>query len=206
MRKLKVQVQTSIDGFIAGPGGEMDWMVRNWDNELRKFVFNLTRPVDCIVMGRNLAHGFIDNWLTRLNEASTNDTFAKKMVETPKVVFSHSMEHNPWKNTRLVNGDLKDEIIRLKQMKGRDIIAYGGVTFLSSLIETDLIDEYNIFVNPVALGKGKSLFTALENKLNLQLVYSTSFDCGITALCYVKPPKEQNSESAAVTSDIQSEK
>ena len=194
MRKLKLQVQISVDGFIAGSGGEVDWMVWNWDTELKKYVYNLTRTVDCIVLGRNLASVFVDSWQNRLNDPSTADAFSRKMVETPKVVFSKSLGNISWKNTKLAKGDLVDEILRLKKMKGRDIIAYGGVSFLSSLIKYGLVDEYNLFVNPVVLGEGMSIFKNLENSLKLELVYATTFDCGITALCYV-PAKRMESKA-----------
>src|SRR5512134_622787 len=101
MRKLKIQVQMSIDGFIAGPHGELDWLISKWDNELKKYVYNLTRPVDCIVLGKNLAYNFIDTWEKR-NRDKTADSFARKMAETPKVVFSKTLDKTSWNNTRLV--------------------------------------------------------------------------------------------------------
>jgi len=206
MRKLKLQLQVSIDGYLAGPGGELDWMVWNWDNELKKYIFNLTRPVDCILLGKNLANVFIDTWQQRLKEKST-DSFARKMVDTPKVVFSRTMNKISWKNTRLANGNLIEEVNRLKNMKGRDIIVYGGVSFLSSLIKTGLIDEYNFFINPVLLGDGISIFRNPEFRLNLDLVYSTSFDCGITALCYIpKRSRENNTESMSWISNSAEDK
>lgn len=201
MRKLKVQVQMSIDGFIAGPDGELDWLTWKWDGELKKYVYNLTRPVDCIVMGKNLAYNFIDTWEKRLNDPATGDSFTRKMVETPKIVFSRTLDKIAWKNTRLATGDLHEEIISLKKAKGRDIIAYGGVAFLSSLIQEGLVDEYNIFINPVVLGTGRSIFSSLGNRMNLDLVYSTHFDCGITALCYVPGKQSTNAESIGVTTN-----
>ncbi len=190
MRKLKLQVQMSIDGFIAGPNGETDWMVGNWDGELKKYVYNLTRPVDCIVIGRNLAGNFIDSWQDRHRENS-EDVFARKMVDTPKLVFSRTLNTITWKNTKLVKGDLYEEILRMKKKNGKDIIAYGGVIFLSSLIKTGLVDEYNLFINPVVLGDGKSIFRDSEFA-RFNLVYSTSFDCGITALCYTREMKAES--------------
>jgi len=185
MRKLKIQVQMSIDGYIAGPKGEMDWMIWDWDAELKKYVFNLTRPVDCIVMGRNLAEVFINTWQERLKDPNNQDNFARKMVDTQKIVFTKTLGRNPWKNTKLAKGDLTEEIIKLKKMKGRDIIAYGGVGFLTSLINTGLIDEFNVFINPIVLGDGMSIFRNPGNQMKMELVYSTSFECGITALCYL---------------------
>jgi dihydrofolate reductase len=182
----------SVDGFIAGPNGEIDWIIRNWDGELKKYVHNLTQPADCIVIGRNLAQHFIDHWQERHKENS-GDIFARKMVDTPKMVFSRTLKTLSWKNTKLVKGDLAEEILRLKKMKGKDIIAYGGVAFLSSLIKTGLVDEYNLFINPVVLGDGKSIFRNTDFA-RLNLVYSSSFDCGVIALCYTRDVYNQSKE------------
>jgi dihydrofolate reductase len=182
----------SIDGFIAGPNGETDWMIRNWDGELKKYVYNLTQPADCIVIGKNLARHFIDHWQESHKENS-GDIFARKMVDTPKMVFSRTLNTISWKNTKLVKGEISEEIQRLKKMKGKDIIAYGGVAFLSSLIKTGLVDEYNLFINPVLLGDGQSIFRNTDFA-RLNLVYSSSFDCGVTALCYTGDAYNQNKE------------
>jgi dihydrofolate reductase len=196
MRKLKIQVQMSIDGYIAGPKGEMEWMIWDWDEELKKYVYNITRTVDCIVMGRNLAEVFINTWQERLKDPGIQDSFARKMVATQKIVFTKTLAKNPWKNTKLAKGDLYEEILKLKKMQGRDIIAYGGVSFLTSLINTGLVDEFNLFINPVILGDGMSIFRNPGNKMNLEWVYSTSFECGITVLCYL-PKKIREEETDA---------
>jgi dihydrofolate reductase len=111
------------------------------------------------------------------------------------------MDKTSWKNTRLAKGDLTNEINRLKRTKGRDIIAYGGISFLTSLIKAGLVDEYNLFINPVILGSGLSIFHNPENDLKLDLVYSTSFECGITALCYIQHKSIENSHSMTFTAD-----
>jgi dihydrofolate reductase len=172
----------------------MEWMIWDWDGELKKYVYNITRTVDCIVMGRNLADVFINTWQERLKDPDNHDNFARKMVDTQKIVFSKTLVKNPWKNTKLAKGDLYEEIIKLKKMKGRDIIAYGGVAFLTSLINTGLVDEFNLFINPVVLGDGMSIFRNSGNRMNLELVYSTSFECGITAICYL-PHKIREEQS-----------
>lgn len=182
MRKLKLQVQMTIDGFIAGPNGEMDWMTFNWDNELKKYVIELTEPVDCIVLGRKLAQGFIPYWASKpeVEDASGVD----KLNNTKKVVFTKTLDKSEWDNTVLAKGDLVDEIKKLKSQNGKDIIAYGGGTFVSNLIKARLIDEFHLFVNPVTLGTGMSIFKGLESKQNLALKKSLAFTCGIVLLCY----------------------
>ena len=110
--------------------------------------------------------------------------FAKKMIETPKVVFTKKLDKSEWINTELATGDLKDEISRLKSQKGGDIIVYGGATFDSSLIKEKRIVEFYLFVNPVAIGKGKAIFKDLSEIQKLSLIESISFDSGIVLLHY----------------------
>lgn len=183
MRKLKLQMQMSLDGFVAGPNGEMDWMTFNWDDELKKCIDEITQSFDLILLGRNLAEGFIPTWTQRLAEDETAED-ARKFVETPKIVFSETLENADWAHTELAKGESSQIIIELKNQTGGDIIAYGGGKFVSSLIKDNLIDEYNLFVNPVILGKGMTIFNDLEEKSNLQLVKSQAFDCGIALLRY----------------------
>lgn len=186
MRKLKLQVQMTVDGFIAGANGEMDWLVFNWDKEINHYVTDLTEPIDCIVLGRKLAEGFIPHWAgVAADPKSPEYTSGQKFTNTHKVVFTKTLQSSAWENTVLAKGDLVEEIMRLKEQDGGDIIAYGGGTFVSSLIKSNLIDEYHLFINPTAIGSGMSIFNGLESKLDLMLIKATSFPCGIVVLRYV---------------------
>jgi len=184
MRKLKLQVQMTVDGYIAGINGELDWTARDWDDKLNKYVGEITEPVDCIILGRKLAQGFIPHWASHPEEEG-----ADKFNSTNKVVFTKTLEKSEWDNTVLAKGDLVDEITKLKKQYGKDIIAYGGATFVSTLIKHGLIDEYHLFINPTAIGNGMSIFKELDSKQNLILVKSTSFDCGIVVINY-EPKRE----------------
>lgn len=182
MRKLKLQMQVSINGFVAGPAGEMDWMEWNWDDALNKYVDNLTATVDTIIMGRKLAEGFIPYWAAiAANPDDPQNEAGKLMTDTPKIVFSHSLQKSLWENTRLATASLSEEITRLKNEAGKDIIVYGGAEFVAGLIKQNLIDEYHLFINPVAIDKGMSIFTS---KTNLKLVNTTAFKCGIVVMYY----------------------
>jgi dihydrofolate reductase len=183
MRKLKLQVQITVDGFIAGPNGEMDWVTFNWSDDLNKYVDAITEPIDTIVLGRKLAQGFIPHWASR--PAGEDPASVDKFNNTPKVVFSRTLQTTEWENTRLAKGDLATEINDLKRQPGGDIITYGGGTFVSSLIKEGLIDEYYLFVNPVAIGEGMPIFRELDAKQNLTLVEAVAFACGIMVLHYV---------------------
>jgi dihydrofolate reductase len=185
LRKLKLQVQMSVDGYIAGPNGEMDWMVWNWDDKLKEYVNELTEPVDSILLGRKMTEGFISHWSDVMTKPDHPDyTFAKKMIEIPKVVFTKTLNKSEWVNTDIATGDLTDEINKLKRQNGKDIIVYGGASFDSSLIKAGLIDEFYLFVNPAAIGNGITIFKDLNEMLKFTLAKSIPFDCGVVLLHY----------------------
>ena len=175
----------TTDGYVAGPNGEMDWLALNWDDELKQYVTTITEPVDCIVLGRKLAQGFIPHW-TAVAANPDDDQFSagKKFTLTNKVVFTKTLEKSAWDYTVLAKGDLVEETTKLKKQEGSDIIAYGGVTFVTALIKHGLIDEFHLFINPAAIGSGMSIFNGLERKQDLVLVKSIAFDCGIVVLNY----------------------
>jgi dihydrofolate reductase len=188
MRKLKLQVQMSVDGYIAGPNGEMDWMMMegwNSDDKYRKYVYELTQSIDTILLGRKMTSEFISYWSDVMSKPDNRDyMFAKKMIEIPKIVFSKTLDKSEWVNTEISKGDLRTEITRIKNQQGRDIIVYGGASFDSSLIKEKLIDELYLFINPVALGKGMSIFKDLNEVRKFTLIESIVFDCGIVLLHY----------------------
>lgn len=184
MRKLKLQIQMSVDGYIAGPNGEMDWMVWDWDDELKNYVTNLTESIGTIVLGRKLAEGFISYWENQYKNPATKED-ARILHETPKVVFTNTIKENTWNNTALAH-NLKSDIKNLKESSKKDIIAYGGGAFVSSLIKEELIDEFYFFINPTILGEGMTIFNEVNNKQNLQLMESKAFACGITVLHFTK--------------------
>jgi dihydrofolate reductase len=154
MRKLKLQVQMSVNGFIAKRGGELDWMTRNWSDDIKAYIADLTNSMDTIILGRKLAEGFIPYWAdVKANPDHQENEAGKIFTDTPKIVFSKTLNKSLWDNTAVVNGDFVSEIKKLKNVSGKSIIAYGGAEFVSSLIKEDLIDEYHLFVNPVAIKK-----------------------------------------------------
>lgn len=99
-------------------------------------------------------------------------------MNTPKVVFSKTLKESNLANTTLANGDLVEEVEKLKQKDGQDIIVYGGATFVSNLIKENLIDEFHLVINPTAIGRGLTIFANLEDRLKLKLVQSTTFSNG----------------------------
>lgn len=179
MRKLKLQTQISIDGFVAGPNGELDWMEFSSDEKQAAYVNDLTDSSDTILLGRKMTDGFVDYWTKVLeNPESPEYSFAEKMVNIPKVVFSKTVKASRWANTVVENGDLVEEVKKLKQKDGGDIIVYGGATFVSNLIKENLIDEFHLCINPTAIGRGLTIFGNLKDNLKLKLVQSNTFPSG----------------------------
>ncbi len=178
MRKLKLQVQLTVDGFVGRTNGDLDWMTWDWDDKIKNYVNELTDSIDTILLGRKMTDGFVSYW-SGVKPDDPQYPFARKMVDTPKVVFTKTLNKNGWANTALAKGELTEEIGKLKKQSGKGIIVYGGATFVSSLIKNNLIDEYHLFVNPAAIGNGLKVFNELGNKLDLKLVKSKVFDCGI---------------------------
>lgn len=197
MRKLKLQMQVSVDGFVCGPNGEMDWMVWDWDDDIKSYVGAITRNIDLIVLGRKLADGFIPAWEKMSADPETADEFAHKMNNTPKIVFTRDGAVYDHSTVSVFEGDAVAEVERLKFAAGDDIIVYGGAEFVSSLSAANLIDEYNLFVNPAAIGKGLAIFRDLSGKLPLRLVSATAFPCGIVGLRY-----EPAESSAKIDGDV----
>lgn len=186
MRKVKLQVQITLDGFVGGPAGEMDYLVWNWDERLKEYVTAFTDASDTILMGGILYQGMSGHW-SSITPDNEQYPFAQKMNNYHKLVFSSSLNAPlTWNNSRLAEHDAATEIRALKQKPGKDLLVYGGARFVSSLIEENLIDEYHLFVNPVAIGRGLSIFAGINAYLKLDLAGAHRFDCGIVVLEYRK--------------------
>jgi dihydrofolate reductase len=186
MRKLKLQTQITVDGFVGGPNGELDWMTFNMDDKIIEYITSLTDASDTILMGRKMTDAFVNYWTGVLNHPESPEyVFAKKMVDYPKVVFTKTLDESAWPNTVLAKGDIVEEVNHLKNQQGKDLIAYGGAGFVSSLIKHNLIDEYHLFVNPVAIGRGMTIFGEIGGKFRLKQVDATPYECGITVHKYL---------------------
>ncbi|MEU6040252.1 dihydrofolate reductase family protein [Actinomadura sp. NPDC047616] len=180
MRTVKLQLQISVDGYMAGPNGELDWVTGPWTDDINAYVEKIWDPVDCIVLGRRLAEGFIPAWESG-PEGETQEGI-DKMNNTPKVVISNSLTESPWNNAVVAGGDVAATINKLNAESGGDIMVCGGGTLTRALIAQGLIDELHLFVNPVALGSGMPVFPDGDGYHRLRLAGSRTFDCGIAVL------------------------
>jgi dihydrofolate reductase len=185
MRKLKLQMQISLDGFNStGPNDEQKWVTWAYD-EIKQDVNDLANSCDTELIGRKLAVDYLPFWADTLAQP---DSFmyeaAKIKAGQKKIVFTKTLNKSIWENTELAKGNLVDEVIKLKNQSGKDIIVYGGSSFVANLVKEKLIDEFYLFVNPIALGKGVAIFDKLGEWQSLKLVNSKVYDCGIILLQY----------------------
>ena len=190
MRKLIMKMSISIDGFVGGPNGEADWIFKSSDEESRAWVVGQTWDAGLIIMGRKSFEGMAPYWPT------ASGPFAAPMNEIPKAVFtqkgfinsSANAEQSPaaasWAEAQVFDGDLAEEIKKLKSEPGKPVCAIGGAGFMRSLIATGLIDEYLLVTHPVVLGQGLRIFDGVERPLDLKLVDIKAFPGGIVAHTY----------------------
>jgi len=185
MRKLKLQMQVTLDGFNStGPNDEQQWVT--WDLEgIRQYVNDLLDTSDTILIGRKLAVDYIPYWQDTFTKPDDPmHDFAIRIVQAKKVVFTKTLGKSVWDNTTLATGNLTDEVNKLKNQDGKDLIVYGGSSFVSSLIKEQLIDEFHFFVNPIAIGKGVSAFEKLDSWQPLKLKNSITLKSGLIILHY----------------------
>lgn len=181
MRKLKLQLQITVDGFVAGPEGQLDWMARGGGQEP---VIELADSCDTILMGRKMSREFINHWENIFDNQpdSWEQPLSQRMVNMRKIIFSHTQTVIKGRNAEMANGDLITTIQALKKEAGKDIIVYGGAGFVSALIEQNLIDEYHLFINPVAIGSGLRIFKSIKP---LALTKSVTYKNLVVANTYV---------------------
>lgn len=179
-RKIISQIMVSVDGYFEGPNGEIDW--HHVDEEYNDYASGLLNTADAILFGRRTYQLMVDYWPTP-DAFSNSPMIAKLMNQLPKIVFSKTLEKVEWENTRLVNENIEEEVAQLKRQPGRNLVILGSADLTSRLTKRGLVDEYQLMVNPVALGKGSPFFR-ITDKLHLELIRSKSFCSGNVLICY----------------------
>ncbi|SCW74903.1 dihydrofolate reductase family protein [Mucilaginibacter sp. NFR10] len=173
MRKLKLQMNLALNN--------------KWDSGMSDFSIDNLKNVDCILHGRKTAEGFIPYWTAIANNPNDAEyKLGRRFADIPNAVFSNTLKVSPWDNTKIIGGDIKAAIEALKKKNGEDILVYGGDSFVSSLIQHDLIDEFCLLVNPAEIGNGQQTFNPLKNDLELKLVSCKPFACGAALLYYTR--------------------
>jgi len=175
MRKVVVAEFLSLDGVMDEPA----WTVPYWNDEIAKFKYDELFASDAHLLGRVTYQGFAAAWPSRTDEQG----FADRMNSLPKYVVSTTLEKVEWNNSHLIKKNVVEEISRLKQQPGQDILVAGSATLVNTLVEHDLVDEYHLLIYPVVLGQGKRLFKD-GSKATLKLVETKSFSSGVVAHIY----------------------
>lgn len=178
-------MQVSLDGFNSiGENDEQKWVTWDFD-AIKQDVLDIANGCDTELIGRKLAVDYIPFWNDTLNQPeSMLHEVAKVKAGQKKVIFTKTLDKSVWENTVLAKGNLSDEINKLKNQGGKDIIVYGGSSFVAELVKEKLIDEFYLFVNPIAVGQGVAIFNKLSEWQKLKLVNSKTFKCGIILLHY----------------------
>jgi dihydrofolate reductase len=181
-RKLIYSMTVSLDGFIADPGGEIDWSAP--DEELHRFHNEQTRELGAHFLGRRL-YEVMTYWETAEENPSAAEyelEFARIWKDLPKIVFSTTLEKVEG-NARLARAGAAEELARLREEPGKDL-AVGGAGLASTFIELDLIDEYRPFIYPVVLGGGTPFLPPLDERINLELVETREFPTRVVYMRY----------------------
>jgi dihydrofolate reductase len=185
MRKIISFMHMSLDGFVAGPNGEMNWI--KVDQEIFDYVGIRIGQGDTAMYGR-VTYEMMESYWPGAGDkpgASKHDIeHSKWYSKVHKIVLSKTMKGSEIGNTTIISDNLEERINEIRMQAGKDILLFGSPTATHSLISKDLIDGYWLFVNPVILGKGIPLFTDIKEKINLTLLNTRQFTCGVTELDY----------------------
>lgn len=183
LRKVIASPFVTLDGFIAGPDGALDWSVGDEAFDREQLPALLSR-VDAILLGRLTYQELAAYWPFTSGEDDHN---ADLMNTIPKFVFSRTLAEAPWgqiNNARVVKDDPAEAVAKLKQQSGKDMVIFGSGRLVSQLAQAGLIDEYQLRVNPVVLGSGKRLFQDLQERVKLKLLDTRTSPSGVVVLHY----------------------
>lgn len=191
MRKLILQMQMSVDGFV-GAFEDHNWQLWEWgddsawDDELKKDFNAVFAGIDTILLSRKMAQeGYLTHWGNAARNYPRDPfyAFAQRVVDVDKAVLSDRLKTSRWERTRVASGDLPREVSALKKARGGDIAVFGGAGFASALIAAGLVDEFQLFVNPAVLGEGRRIFDQ-GGFQKLRLLASNAYACGMVVNRY----------------------
>ncbi|HMG68242.1 MAG TPA: dihydrofolate reductase family protein [Chitinophagaceae bacterium] len=203
-RKLILSMQITLDGYVAGPNDEADWLItgdEDWAD-----LFKDLNSADTYLLGRKMYPGYAEYWQSVLHNPDSDPNelrFAKLAEKTQHIVFTKGDFKPDWKNTSVAH-DLPAEVARLKKENGKNIIAWGGANFAFNLIKLNLVDEYRFALNPTLLTKGKALFTNLEQRKKLTLIDAKPLKSGLIIVRYQPTGGSQKSEASVKTMSSES--
>ena len=181
MRKIILSNMTTLDGYFEGPGQSIDW--HHVDADFFATANALLDSVDTHLFGRVTYQGMESYWTS--GQAMKDDpVITAKMNGTPKIVFSRTLAKADWKNTRLIKDHVAEEVGKLKNLPGKDMVMFGSSNLAASFLDMGLLDEVRIYLNPVALGAGTPLFKGLKNRVEFKLLSTQAFKNGNVLIIY----------------------
>jgi dihydrofolate reductase len=183
MRNLLVFNSVTVDGYFTDKNGDMSWAHKQDDPEWNAFTAENAKSGGELLFGRVTYDLMASFWPTAA-AAKMFPEVAEGMNKSPKVVFSRKMGQAPWNNTRVIKGDLAEEIRKLKEAPGDGLVLMGSGSIISQIALAGVIDEYQMVVNPLALGKGRTMFEGIKDQLNLTLASTRAFKNGNVLLTY----------------------
>ena len=195
MRKVIVSMNVTLDGFMAGPNCELDWHFRSWTPEMADLLYEQLSRADAILLGRVTYMAMAGYWPAKARDVllpRDDVPFAHLMNSYRKLVFSKTLTRPEWNNSKFLRGSPAEEVSHLKKMAGKNMIVYGSGDVVTSLINSDLVDEFHLWVHPVIIGSGKRLFKELRDTLNLTLLETKSFPSGVIVLRYQRDSSEMD--------------
>lgn len=187
MRKLISFMHVSLDGFVTGPNGEMDWIIM--DEEIFKDAIDLAATTDTALYGRRTYQMMESYWpdvLANPNSTALELHHAEWVENVHKIVFSRTLKDVEWNNTELIRENVAEQIMKLKQGQGKDMMIFGSPKLTHSFILMNLIDEYRINVNPIVLGNGIPLFKNINHTVELALLKTKKFSSGVVGFYYAQ--------------------
>ncbi|ASZ12591.1 dihydrofolate reductase family protein [Chitinophaga pendula] len=186
MRKVVLLMHVSIDNYVADVNGGLDWM--SYDHEMETYAEELVETVGMPLYGRvtyGMMAGYWPTVLENPEKASEHSLkHARWVQDIPKVVFSRTMESADWNNTRLIRENIAAEVKKLKEEPGKDLMIFGSPGLVKTFVELDLIDEYRLTIQPIALGAGIPLFKDMKEPVRLKLISTKQFKSGVIAAHY----------------------
>jgi dihydrofolate reductase len=184
MRKVIASVFVTLDGYMVGPNEDMSWVMNNFNDEMAKYAGDLMESMDTILLGRVTFEIMTNFWPANTEQTAPG---ADKMNNTPKVVFSRTLDKAEWgkyNNARVVRDHASEEIAKQKELPGKNMVIYGSAKLVQGFSELGLIDEYQLLVHPLVMGVGKPLFANMTTPLNLKLLRTETYKNGVVVLYY----------------------
>jgi dihydrofolate reductase len=181
MQKLSVFNLVTLDGYISGEGGDISW--HRVDEEFQKYAEKNSNSGNTLLFGRT-TYELLGSYWDSPDALKNDPIIAQGMNRSPKIVFSRTLKKADWANTRLVKGDLLGAVRKLKKQSGKGLTILGSGSIIAQLAQAGLIDDYQLLLIPVILGKGRTMFEGVEGKPMLQLNSTRTFRNGNVLLCY----------------------